>query len=216
MSKRFMTLAVALAAGVSLGQAARAGVVTFDDRVYQPDPILHLFGEEPFANGFDEQGLHFFTGQSFIVPAQLSGEPDIFPTAFTSNFWQAYGEDVVITRTGGGSFDFGSLSLGLGAGLDGEPGADTIHVSWTRGPDCLAGCTGSQDIAVGLGFSSRVFGLTDLSSITFSSPNVVRFLAFDDIATSAPIPEPSAWGLMILGFGTLGAALRRGRRQATA
>jgi hypothetical protein len=216
MPKRFMILAIALAAGLGLGQAARAGMVTFDDRVYQPDPILHLFGEEPFANGFDEQGLHFFTGQSFIVPAQLDGEPGIFPTAFTSNFWQASGEDVVITRTGGGTCDFGSLSLGHGVGLDDEPGADTIHVSWTKGPDCLAGCTGSQDIAVGLGFSPQVFGLADLSSITFSSPNVVRFLAFDDIATSAPVPEPSAWTLLILGFGAMGAAMRRGRRRAAA
>lgn len=35
------------------------------------------------------------------------------------------------------------------------------------------------------------------------------------VAVTAPIPEPSTWALLILGFGAIGYAQRRQRRQTT-
>ncbi len=37
-----------------------------------------------------------------------------------------------------------------------------------------------------------------------------------DSLTTSPVPEPATWGLMIVGFGLMGAALRSSRRRALA
>jgi hypothetical protein len=224
MSMRFVTrTAAALTASLCLAGAAKANVVDFSDVIFTPDPIGGLIGAIPTANGFDEQGLHFYTGEGFFIPAGLPedpADPPVFPTAYSSTFWETYGEDVVITRTGGGLFDFTSLKLGLGIGLDGEPSTDIIHMSWIKGGACVVACAGGEDLNLGLGFSTYGFpGLTGLSSITFGPTSVVRYIAFDDINVVAPrgggpVPEPDAWALMILGFGATGALIRRGRRKA--
>lgn len=38
---------------------------------------------------------------------------------------------------------------------------------------------------------------------------------FDDVSVSAGVPEPSTWAIAIMGFGLMGAALRRRRTMAT-
>jgi len=58
-----------------------------------------------------------------------------------------------------------------------------------------------------------------LTSIEFSSTNVFfaegqPFLAA--VTTTGGVPEPATWALMLVGFGSLGAALRRARRTAAA
>lgn len=224
MLKRVLAGA-ALAVSLCIGGAASAGVVDFNDVVFKPDPIGGLIGAIPTANGFDHQGLHFYSAEGFFVPPGLpvdADHPPAFPTPYSSAFWETYGEDVVITRAAGGLFDFTSLKLGLGVGLDGEPTTDTILVSWVKGGACVVACTGNQTLDLGLGFSTFDFPeLKDLSSITFGPTSVVRYLAFDDINVVAPgvgghgaIPEPDVWTMLILGFGAVGAMLRRGRRAA--
>ncbi len=215
-----MSLCLAGAAG-----AASAPVVDFNDVVFTPDPIGGLIGAIPTADGFDHQGLHFFTGEGYFVPTGLpvdKDHPPAFPTAYSSTFWETFGEDVVITKTGGGLFDLTSLKLGLGVdGGDGsEPATDTIDVSWVKGGGCVTDCADGTTIDLGLGFATYNFpDLTGLTSITFGPTTVVRYLAFDDInvpevSTRAPVPEPSAWALMLVGLGGIGALMRRGRRTA--
>jgi hypothetical protein len=46
-----------------------------------------------------------------------------------------------------------------------------------------------------------------------ATPGTDNFAGLDDISVSA-VPEPSTWLTMILGFGTIGAALRRRRQTA--
>ena len=89
------------------------------------------------------------------------------------------------------------------------------------------GSTGGAPLTLGLGFSTEILNLTDLSSITFgpaytdaalTTPDV-RFVAFDNVVyTGHPdvvaggVPEPAAWTMMVAGFGGLGALIRRRRR----
>jgi hypothetical protein len=219
MLKRLVTCAaVAATASLALAGTANAAFVTFDDIAFSPDPILGSYGGLPTVNNFADQGLNLYSGQAFVIPKELSPDPTVFPTAFSSNFWETYGEDVIITRAGppGGLFDLQSFSLGLGVGLDGEPTTDTVHVSWIRGGGCAIGCSGGEDLDLGLGFQTYSFtGLTDLASFTLGTTNVVRFTALDDINFSVGVvPEPAAWTLMIAGFAGLGAMLRRRRHAA--
>lgn len=217
MSKRILTCAaVAATASLALGGTANAGFVTFDDIAFSPDPITGTYGGLPTANAFVDQGLSLYSAQAFVIPKELSPDPTVFPMAFSSNFWETYGEAVVITRAGppSGLFDLQSLSLGLGVGLDGEATTDTVHVSWVKGGGCAIGCSGGEDVILGLGFQNYSFaGLTDLTSFTVGTTNVVRYLAFDDVNFAVgAVPEPDAWALMIAGFAGVGAMMRRSRR----
>jgi hypothetical protein len=219
MLRRLATGAlVGLAASLSLATAVRAATVTFDDRIFTPDPIKGTYGAQPTANGFTEQGLNFYTNEAFVIPKELScAVADlscvaVFPTTFSSNFWETYGEDVVITAPDGGLFDFTSLNIGLGLGYPGEPDQDIVKLSWVKD-----GASHSQDLLIGLGLGFHQFdGLTGVTSVTIGPTTVQRYLAFDNVnfVNDSAIPEPAAWGLMLTGFAGVGAMMRRSRRLA--
>jgi hypothetical protein len=58
-----------------------------------------------------------------------------------------------------------------------------------------------------------IVSATPFSSLTFSEPSGNIFdQYFGDVFVGAAIPEPSTWAMMIVGFGLLGAGLRRQRR----
>ena len=87
--------------------------------------------------------------------------------------------------------------------------------SWTLSGDAIWGGNppGNGDQSIG----KRIrydFGANPVNKIVFSSSG--NSFEFDTLAArSAGVPEPAAWGLMILGFGGIGAVLRR-RRQTLA
>jgi len=123
MSKRFLTSAALAAASLALAQAAHAGVVTFDDRVFVDPSDL-----QAEANHFDEQGLHFEGYEFFFV---ASNNPDVvLPTGDNSTFMETGLEAVAISRTGGEAFDFLSIALGLGAYNLGA--SDNVLVTGTK------------------------------------------------------------------------------------
>lgn len=66
-------------------------------------------------------------------------------------------------------------------------------------------------------FSSFSFAnFTSLSSLTITGSQEFPEFAIDNVVLSAAaVPEPATWGLMILGFGAVGGAMRR-RRSVTA
>lgn len=83
------------------------------------------------------------------------------------------------------------------------------------------------NIIYGLGFGNRIysaslgapgsildFSPSDMRQFTFDGVENPQLAAFQVLATSAAVPEPSTWTMMILGFGGVGAAMRvrsRGR-----
>lgn len=218
MSKGLLTCAlVGLAASLSLATAVRADVVTFDDRIFS-DPNTY----QTEANQFDEQGLRFQGMQFYFIPA---GNPVVvFPTGYASTFMETAQEPVIVSLTGGGAFDFLSLSLGLGDFNTG--GADTVSVEGLKA-NCSQNCTVSTTLTVSGVFQTfALSGFTGLSQISFGQQQLAAqlfppgpdsgYLAFDNLAftaaAGAAVPEPAAWALMIAGFAGAGAMIRRRRR----
>jgi hypothetical protein len=232
MSKRFLSSAlVGLAASLSLASAVRAATtLSFDDIDLGPSAYLY------FANDFTYGGLHFADESMVVMPPGLGS----FPLNAGSQFLEfGSGPDVqdsmVITRADGGAFDFLSVVLGLGDGnLTGV--FDQVTVTGHKAADCQANCADPGPMVLNVGYAFAPYqlaGFSGLSSITFSQQKTlvngqpvldIGWLAMDNVtfqnsvtSGGATVPEPSAWALMIVGFGGIGAlARRRGRRSAVA
>lgn len=199
---------MALSAVIGLGAAdtAQASVVTFDSHS----------SIEMYPNAFDEGGLHFEGYEAWFFGP---GFEDGFPTALATPIMETWIEPLVITRAGGGVFDLQSLALALGQYNPTTPG---FHDTTTVVGQFASGGSITAQLSVGYGFQTYALsGFTGLSSVTFGtlSPQTTvdgfvysGFLAFDDITyAGAPVPEPAAWTMMILGFAGLGGLLRRRR-----
>jgi hypothetical protein len=210
--RAFMAVTVALAS-LALVQAAQAGVVNFEDRVFS-DPDTY----QTNPNNFTEQGLNFSGLQFYFIP---KNNPDVsFPTGYGSTFMETAIEPVVISLAGGGGFDLLSLDLGLGQYNQGA--SDTVTVSGTKA-DCTTACTVSTVLTVTDIFQAfTLTGFTDLSAISFGAQQFSNplapfpphadsgYLAFDNLTYA--VPEPAVWSLMIAGFGAVGGVLRNRRR----
>jgi hypothetical protein len=86
---------------------------------------------------------------------------------------------------------------------------------WTLHGDAIWGGVppGNGDQSLGL----RVrydFGSNPVDKIIFSSSS--NSFEFDTLAASVGVPEPATWAMMLVGFGALGAVLRRRRALALA
>lgn len=112
-----------------------------------------------------------------------------------------------------GAYDFSWLAAGR-AGYGGNQGY-TVTLNGSTGPITLA----SGATTTNQGFTAVSSGKTVLTGGTYTltfqaldsgSDNT----AFIDAVSVAAVPEPATWGMMLLGFGMVGAGLRR-RRTAT-
>lgn len=100
-------------------------------------------------------------------------------------------------------------------------GATWIGIHWGAGtgspsPQTPGGVTGFYRIDAGSGLDTFLlsFGSASGARLYATQPQPV-LRAFDPIQDiSRAVPEPAAWALMILGFGAVGATLRRRRALA--
>jgi len=130
---------------------------------------------------------------------------------------------VIGVNTGTGvNAPFGSIGAGNvvfnQAILVGKDGAATLGGN-SIGTASIVGNAASISLAASLfpstGFAAQNYGWniwprgtgTGLAQITDFAPNNGL------LAAVAPVPEPSTWALMLLGFGGMGLALRRGHRR---
>jgi hypothetical protein len=100
------------------------------------------------------------------------------------------------------ALDFDPLILGTNAALNGNDPANRTAISGT--------ITG-LNIAIGQTFGFRW--------VDQNSERNDHGLAVDDLsisATTAAVPEPATWAMMLFGFGVIGSAMRRAKRTTVA
>jgi hypothetical protein len=153
-----------------------------------PDVSCSNTSRGGLAPGSEKGGLFFLDGDETVLD---------YAAGFTTGFSFAYaqpntegGEVRVYDALGGTGNLLGSISLGL--------------TPSTCGPEYSAGYC--PFVAAGVAFSGTA------KSIVFAG--VANFVVFDDVTFGSVtpggvIPEPATWAMMILGFGLVGAAVRR-------
>lgn len=103
------------------------------------------------------------------------------------------GTTTIFSDTGAGSFEYGSFCANC----------------FGYGGTITGGLVNGFPQFSGVNFS-YVVGSSAVGSIYATAPSFyVRLLAIDDVA---PLPEPATWGMLIVGFGAIGGAMRARRR----
>ncbi|ODT89770.1 PEPxxWA-CTERM sorting domain-containing protein [Phenylobacterium sp. SCN 70-31] len=126
-----------------------------------------------------------------------------------------FGVDLLTSGQFGFPPDFGSISTGSVAPLDGGLGGNVYYSGCSN---CAAG---SAILSPGPAFSfSQLFVSITIDNLTPFDPGdtspfelqgfVLRYQATTNPVTGA-VPEPATWAMMIGGFGLAGAVLRRRR-----
>lgn len=168
------------------------------------------------GDGFDYQRLHFTGMQFAFLPPVFNGVP------YTESDMETAGDPMVITGLNGRLFDL--LSFKIGLGYWNGSSSDSVTISGVKG-NCTTLCNVEPfvvtvtDTMTAKTLPSYFSGLSSISFgqhvLTGTTTPDVGWLAYDDISYKA-VPEPATWAMMLVGFGGLGAVLRRNRRRGWA
>lgn len=190
------TAAALMLAGTA--STAQAAVLTFDGVGY------YGYGQGPSGGlSTDAAGITYlesgFQLRFEAGPGAHIGDGNYTPDSFD---WHDGGDNVggsyvSLTRQGGGTFDF--------AGFSYVAPFTSLAVTVDGGPTFFVFGSGST----GASFNG-------ISELRFSGPGSYSIDNISATAVGGAVPEPSAWALLILGFGATGAAMRAARRKGTA
>ncbi|WP_028964885.1 PEPxxWA-CTERM sorting domain-containing protein [Sphingomonas phyllosphaerae] len=209
--KRVMMAAALAAAGVMAAPAQAATVVhdaggSRGTSIFQYGPVGQSFtmvGTSLTSFGFQFQTISTAQTNAALTFALLDGstlgatvlrQVTGTPTAGAArqNFWY--------------DFDLGGLSLTDGATYTAVVSATTDRLGLVYGPAANAtadGYAGGQLLTTKPAFNANSNCTTGICDTNF------RFASTG--ATSGAVPEPATWAMLLLGFGAVGYALRRGR-----
>jgi hypothetical protein len=178
-----------------------------------------------------------------VIKALAAGAAALTLTAGAAHAINLAGQTVTVDLTAGG-FDFGAQNVLVGNGYDGNYFGDT-YFDLNGGPNtdefivystsdfCGIVCDGLPVIWTlsNLNFGVPLTSFTVLQTISpitinYITPTSIQF-TYADVAipqgvyevgqfNGSVVPEPSAWALMLLGFGGLGSAMRSRRKAALA
>jgi hypothetical protein len=211
--------AVAAAAFFALAGNAAASVVTFDTTFHSAITI------PAYGSHYDEAGLSFDVFSEGGAPEEIGSfgytgvslPYDADPVG-AAIFVNASSAKITISKLGGGTFFFNSIDLTDAYNGQANPPRATYDLAYDY---VDAGGSHSGVIALDslAGLQTFTLGLSDVTSFTMHTGNTNANLGpgvqLDNVrfneSTTSGAPEPAAWALMILGFGGMGAMLRRRR-----
>lgn len=215
-------------------QLAIAALTTLCASTAQAALVLHqsaFIGAPTHVNGFEGAGsYHLFNtpyvedGIQVTFDAHLGGAPYL-GQVYVGNGSGVTGSHGWFADPGTPGFTVIRLQNGQAFGAI----QFTMASTWTEGQPTLlyqlrnqgsivvegsAGAVAQYNDGVRtLGFSGIVIDEVRLQQpnqpAVFGAVNVRDGEVLDNIAVGQPVPEPAAWALLILGFGSVGAALRR-------
>lgn len=184
--------------GVAFGERFDGQTLTasgnFDQLGGTPSNSLALLA------GADGQNLAFFQSPAGLV---LSG---VGPAGFP--IFDAIGEGAVSLMFSSDQSEFGLRIAGGNSG--------TANIAFFRADGSLIQsiALGGLPVASSYGFT-RDGGILDIRGISIWNNDLTGIgLAGLRHNVQSAVPEPSAWAMMLLGFGFMGAALRRRRRSS--
>lgn len=160
---------------------------------------IELYGDPSYANAFDGQRIAGFWGVAYDGSNAISSYPIIelakIDSALTFRGWDD---------------GLGWTILGLPTGF--ALGAwNTLGISLDTGSDVFKYRVNGQLLG-----SVNAYGSVGIQSTILQTHNtadgIVDVAHWDNLATGG-VPEPTTWAMMLIGFGGLGAVLRRRRGQ---
>jgi hypothetical protein len=81
---------------------------------------------------------------------------------------------------------------------------------FTRSGTVIGGFVNGVQQFSGVNFSYVIGNPSILGSVYATAPTFsVRLLSIDGTPVPGPVPEPATWAMMVIGFGAVGAAMRR-------
>ncbi len=185
------TIVTAVAAGLLLGSAAEAVVVTFTGNVVNSTPLIPF---EPACGGgalisVNPGNSTQTTSSSFgsfgITIAHCIAFPPIPPFSYA-----------------GGVFDFSFASGSLTGSYSGD-------VTPTGSPDLVNNVT-NYLVTGGTGtFAGASGAFTATGTLELASGLNINTQSLSGTINAPNIPEPATWAMLIAGFGLVGMALRR-------
>jgi hypothetical protein len=204
MRRVLMTIlasSAACLASVGLSTAAQAVVLTTADVIATGTPT-DCQSSLPGDNGFE----NCYATQTGVIQGPTT-DPLASPTVFKQNFNDGVKTDAEISSMftsliSGNEFNITLTNGVLNFTYTPDAGDPVLHYLTLK-----AGNTYDLFYSA-VGFTTATFTVSDF----FGRTGLSHITAFD---TGGPsVPEPATWAMMLLGFGGIGFAMRRGRKQS--
>ena len=200
MITKFALVAVS---GIAFFGPASAAIITFDG----------LPAGTTFAPPYSEAGFVVTLARGGLQQSFSSGGPA--PSLKIDLASGAFGT-VQVVRSGGGTFSLNSFDLLFGTTFPSGRATPTPFDYTIKG---FLGIGTVFNETGALGNGTVIGPRGDIDRITFDIflPLSSGFIFLDNInlsPTVAGVPEPTTWAVMLMGFGLIGATLRRARRPA--
>jgi hypothetical protein len=216
MGSRF-TLAAAAAATVLICGIAPASAQSSYNIVGTEDPSTGFTGDL-FGNKFSDTYLVASDGENAFFPFGVTYDvSDGINLSGSAATW-SQSKGSIWTSLGNETWVLPADLSGIGCGTENETTCEPVGTFYANnGASWVPGAIGLWVILDAPGDKTWVgrVGWSDVIK-TFNGPGGAVLQFYSDFAGGGGIPEPSTWAMMLLGFGGLGFAGYRARKQSAA
>jgi hypothetical protein len=205
--KTLVKIATVAAMLSSIGASAHAAVTTFDDvTAFLAATTVKASDGFEVAPFNTQKSYDAYDGDGFTIAS--TGKVAFMDQQF--NAWSDWGsgDTGILSYNAPLTITFEAPVYAFGVDLMTYPYGRKVEVS----SDGYSGevITGNKPNRTFFGFTSTE-GFTTVTLHSHQGYLLYDNLVYGDLAATSPAPEPATWAMMILGFGGVGAMLRKGR-----